>query len=454
VERTPYDLAAQLSGMGAQNAFTGYGLPTQTALPLYQAMSAAGGQGLDRALAGYGQIGQNQLGLLGSANQNQGMNLNAIQALVGASQQGQANLNPLLSLLGNQVGQTQGNALQAAQMLGQAQLPYMDLANQALGRNQTNLLNAFNAVPQVDMSALGMANDIANRYQTGAFNAAQAIPNMTSPFLQLAQQQAQAQTGQGMQMFDLLNQAQVPYLQMANQIAQGQQANALDRYNIFGNQVNNLMGTLQNTALAPMQMAEQIAQQRRALDLQGYGVSQQQQNALLNNLQQNIGNAMGFLGGQQAYGMNQADIASALVGAIVSGNYQRQMQTEAIRAQQSQTNRGLLGTGIGAIASLIPFLAGLSHRNFKHDIEEYDDLEGARERVMSIPLRTFQYRQEILEDGDKVHLGWVNDEVPEELVSKDGKFIDVISVLGHLVATVQQQQQEISELRRRYATLG
>lgn len=85
--------------------------------------------------------------------------------------------------------------------------------------------------------------------------------------------------------------------------------------------------------------------------------------------------------------------------------------------------------------------------NLKKNINKFN--KNALELIYNSDVYEFNYKTE--KDKDKKHVGFVIGEeynTPQEFISNDGKGIDTATVVGILVKAIQEQQQEIENLKK------
>lgn len=123
------------------------------------------------------------------------------------------------------------------------------------------------------------------------------------------------------------------------------------------------------------------------------------------------------------------------VGACACGNEQ---------CQQSSSTGG------------INCLGPISKREFKTDISYVDDAEreGLAEQALQTHLAEYRYKTE--PDGAKRHLGFIIDDMPPSspAVGGDETHVDLYGYTSMLLATVQEQQKQIDELKKQVDQLG
>ena len=86
-----------------------------------------------------------------------------------------------------------------------------------------------------------------------------------------------------------------------------------------------------------------------------------------------------------------------------------------------------------------------SSREYKKNIASLT-LSNALETLAGLDPVTFNYKEEA---EDKRHVGFIAEEVPELVASKDKKGLSAIDIVGILTKVVQHQQREIESLKAR-----
>ena len=108
----------------------------------------------------------------------------------------------------------------------------------------------------------------------------------------------------------------------------------------------------------------------------------------------------------------------------------------------------MMNGGCGTICCGVSKPCPVSLRKYKRDIRYLDEAERERLRgeLLRFPLATWKYRNE--GDAATDRLGFIIDDVaPSPSVAADGQTVDLYGYTTMTVATVQQQQREIDELR-------
>lgn len=92
----------------------------------------------------------------------------------------------------------------------------------------------------------------------------------------------------------------------------------------------------------------------------------------------------------------------------------------------------------------------LSSREFKEDINVVGESEHPMmlAKLMDMDLSRYKYKKEYGGD-DEAKLGFIAEEMPKEVLSKDGKGVDVYELLTFTIGAMKAQQKEI-EVQRQY----
>ena len=92
----------------------------------------------------------------------------------------------------------------------------------------------------------------------------------------------------------------------------------------------------------------------------------------------------------------------------------------------------------------------ISSRDFKKDIQKVSDTAHPvmLAKLMGMDLTTYKYKEEYGGDGD-VKLGFIAEDMPQEVLSKDGKGVDIYELITLTIGAMKAQQKEIREQRRK-----
>lgn len=107
--------------------------------------------------------------------------------------------------------------------------------------------------------------------------------------------------------------------------------------------------------------------------------------------------------------------------------------------QREQFMGGL--TGAAKVAGKLAFCS----ESFKEEIVPFHEYEDALRVIVSQPLVKFRYRGGLPVEG--YHAGIIVEESDE--IFRQGKMLDVPSVIAYLIASVKVQQKQIESLRKR-----
>jgi hypothetical protein len=85
----------------------------------------------------------------------------------------------------------------------------------------------------------------------------------------------------------------------------------------------------------------------------------------------------------------------------------------------------------------------LSSKAYKEEIQNVDEAAYPvmLAKLMSMDLTTYKYKKEYGGDGDR-KLGFIAEDMPEEVISKDGKGVDIYELLALTIGAMKAQQKE------------
>jgi hypothetical protein len=97
----------------------------------------------------------------------------------------------------------------------------------------------------------------------------------------------------------------------------------------------------------------------------------------------------------------------------------------------------------------------VSRRAYKDDITYVEDDERAELAQEALDIRLARYRYKTEDVGAQRHLGFIIDDLPSPspAVAADGSHVDLYGYTSMLLATVQEQQDQIRALRERVDAL-
>lgn len=128
--------------------------------------------------------------------------------------------------------------------------------------------------------------------------------------------------------------------------------------------------------------------------------------------------------------------------------HQSQMQSAANRAQQTAGLYGLAGTGLGAYATYAGLAA--SSKEYKEDIEMVGDGEADEvlDMVRDGNTYTYKYKKGLGQPKGK-RIGLVTEDAPREVVSPNGKMLDMPQELGLLRTAIKALAKKEKRRERR-----
>jgi len=90
----------------------------------------------------------------------------------------------------------------------------------------------------------------------------------------------------------------------------------------------------------------------------------------------------------------------------------------------------------------------LSSRDYKEEIQKVDEAAHPMmlAKLMNMDLTTYKYKEEYGGDGDR-KLGFIAEDMPEEVLSKDGKGVDIYELLALTIGAMKAQQKENEVLK-------
>lgn len=182
-----------------------------------------------------------------------------------------------------------------------------------------------------------------------------------------------------------------------------------------------IMGMTQN--ILPQQMAQtQFATQTAQFQPQ---LAQQWEMAKLTGGIQQWGQMAGVRG-QQANMALQAAITQSQAGAAVTAS-----------------QYGALGGAAGMAGAALIF----SSKDFKENINKIDETTENRflEDIKKLPIYSYKYKEGIADEGN--HIGVIAEEAPAEIVTEDGKSLDIINYIGYLTACVKTLANQVEVLQ-------
>jgi hypothetical protein len=97
----------------------------------------------------------------------------------------------------------------------------------------------------------------------------------------------------------------------------------------------------------------------------------------------------------------------------------------------------------------------VSRREFKTDIEYVDEAERASLADEALHTRLAEYRYKTDPESSQRHLGFIIDDMPNasKAVQADKTHVDLYGYTSMLLATVQEQQKQIDDLKKQVAAI-
>lgn len=125
------------------------------------------------------------------------------------------------------------------------------------------------------------------------------------------------------------------------------------------------------------------------------------------------------------------------------GQFQANATNATNDAQREAGLMSLVGQGLGSGAALY----ALSSKDFKKDIEETDG-KGSLEKLRKTKMYKYNYKDEP-SGGKHAHMGFITEHSPREVVSPDGKKLDIVSTLGMLTSSIKELDAKMSKFKSR-----
>ncbi len=90
----------------------------------------------------------------------------------------------------------------------------------------------------------------------------------------------------------------------------------------------------------------------------------------------------------------------------------------------------------------------LSSREYKENIRKVDDAGCSvmLAKLMDMDLKTYRYKEQFGGDGE-LKLGFIAEEMPQEVLSKDGKGVDIYELVTFTIGAMKAQGKEIRKQR-------
>ncbi len=157
--------------------------------------------------------------------------------------------------------------------------------------------------------------------------------------------------------------------------------------------------------------------------------------------QRGITRALGFTSG--AVPTAAGTVSEALGGLSgMSAANSTASQRALSQAQMNAQNQSSKGSGIGSLLGAGAGYLMKSSRDFKTDIDPYND--DVLSQVDATPIYTWRYK-----GRETIHLGPVTEEAPKIIVSEDGKALVPINYLGFMFAAIKALNTKVAALEAR-----
>lgn len=165
---------------------------------------------------------------------------------------------------------------------------------------------------------------------------------------------------------------------------------------------------------------------------------------------------LGALPGLRQQQYNQLQGAGAPSLALSAGygqalqpyQFQRQMSLQAsmqganLKNQRVLAQYQLAGSAMGAAGT-----AYASSKSFKGDIIPAV-VDSILQELLDIDVVKYRYKSEVTDDG-KNHIGVIAEDIPQQLVTSDGKHIDLMDFTTYLLVGIQQLAKKIEKLEQK-----
>lgn len=120
------------------------------------------------------------------------------------------------------------------------------------------------------------------------------------------------------------------------------------------------------------------------------------------------------------------------------------------RFEEKQAKRAAIGSGVNSLFSAAGTAIGASSVDFKQNIKDLDP-EKIKQFLVSInkiDLKKFRYKPGIDDDGQMEHIGPMAENAPPEVVTPDGKGINMMNMIGLLIGSVQALSKDLELLKK------
>lgn len=190
------------------------------------------------------------------------------------------------------------------------------------------------------------------------------------------------------------------------------------------NAMNQARGGLTlNDALYGSQLGNLLGQQSQQMGLTGTVT------------QFPYGNIGGY--GQTAAGYGQM---AAMLGAQRMNSYNQQLAAMNSGQNTFGSIFGPMASMAGMLGSAYMMSSSKDFKNIERELTE-EEITDVIEAVSILPIYKWRYKGE-----DVPHFGPVTEEMPQEMVTQDGKSIDLLSAIGLLLGAVKHLQARVARL--------
>lgn len=133
-------------------------------------------------------------------------------------------------------------------------------------------------------------------------------------------------------------------------------------------------------------------------------------------------------------------IIESLAGSEAEREYANDVASANKKAQNTQT-------AMAAVSTIISIASLFSSIEYKENIDPIPEGINATELLKQLELYTFNYKEETpFDDPSKVKFGPLAEQLPEILLSSDGKGVDVYNMIFMLLRSIQELTARINKL--------
>lgn len=151
----------------------------------------------------------------------------------------------------------------------------------------------------------------------------------------------------------------------------------------------------------------------------------------------------------QAYGQAQSPYQFTRGLTQQAAMQGAQLKNQRILAQYQLAGSALGAGGQAGGAYYGAQAAAASSRSFKQDISNLSnlELEEVLSQLLNIDVVNYTYKPETRNDAKK-HIGVIAEDIPQQLVTSDGKHIDLVDFVAYLLVGVQQTAKRVEKLEQ------